>query len=226
MILTINVILKKEGVSTEAFRDYMLNVRAPLIKAMPEVVRYEQNFKLLAQTFSMPSTGQDMDVIEVMHFENHDIMDEVLAGDAYKAVIATEGDFVGNLQVLTCDHHLVQPIHYEKPLVKRISFITRHPAIDFDKFKYEWYVTHCEFVEKMVEVEGYRQNLVLERYSKRGRAASRQEVRIDGMVELYFETPELLAQAFGSENGIRSNWHTRTCIKEVTPFLVEEHIIK
>ena len=226
MLLQVNVIRRKEDMSVEAFRDYMLNVHAPKAAALAELSGYHQNHILVAQKFVMASTGQKVDCFEFMFFENDEALNRCWASEEYRAVCADEVNYAADVQVLVTERHTVTPVHYEKTLVKRMSIITRKPGVDFDKFKYEWYVNHAGFVQQMPGIEGYHQDLITERYYPRGRYANRSRVYIDGLVEMYFESQEKLNESFASENGVRSNWHTRTIIKEVTPFLVEEHIIK
>ena len=226
MILQINVIRKNDNMTVEAFRDYMLNIHAPKAAALPELAGYHQNHILVAQKFVMASTNQVVDCFEFLFFNSDEDLNKCWASEAYREVCADESNYADDVQVLVTDRHTVTPVHYEKKLVKRMSIITRKPGVDFDKFKYEWYVNHAGFVQQMPGVEGYHQDLITERYSPRGRYANRSKVYIDGIVELYFETQDKLNESFSSDNGIRSNWHTRTIIQEVTPFLVEEHIIK
>lgn len=226
MIISVGIMCKKEDMTMEDFRDYLLNIYGPKIKNLPEVAAYQQNHVLMMQQFDVASGGQRVDALNMIWFKDHEAMEQCFASAAYQDVIADEKNFVGDLKIVTVEQREVIPVNREKDLIKRMSFITRHPAIDFFKFRYEWYVVHAEFVKKMKEVEGYKQNLVLERYYPRGRFANRQSVGIDGIVELYFESPELLNQAFASENGISARWHTQSCINDVTPFLVQEYQIK
>lgn len=226
MILSIEIMRKKDELSKEAFLKYLLEEHGQKVKDLPELEAYQQNHVIMTQQFGMPNGGQKMDALSVLSFADHGAMDRCFASEHYRRIVADEKTFVGDLQIVTAEQMYVIPVNTGKKLVKRMSLITRHPGIDFNKFKYEWYVTHAEFVKRMQEVEGYKQNLVLERYYPRGRAANRESVYIDGIVELYFESQNLLNQSFSSENGIRSNWHTRTFLREVTPFLVEEYQIK
>lgn len=226
MIISVGIMCKKDDMSMEDFRDYLLNVHGPKIQALPEVEAYQQNHVLEMQQFDVASGGQKVDALNMLWFKDHEAMEKCFASPAYQEVIADEQNFVGDLKVVTVEQRQVIPVNKEKTLIKRMSFITRHPAIDFYKFRYEWYVVHADFVKKMEEVQGYRQNLVMERYYPRGRFANRQTVPIDGIVELFFETPELLNQAFSSENGISARWHTQSCINDVTPFLVKEYQLK
>ena len=51
------------------------------------------------------------------------------------------------------------------------------------------------------------------------------ELPIDGIVELWFESPQTLEAAFASPAGQRTMAHAKTFLAEITAFLVEEHRI-
>ena len=77
----------------------------------------------------------------------------------------------------------------------------------------------------MPGVSGYRQNVVLERELVKAQKCGYDDLPIDGIVELWFETPATLEAAFSSPQGRRTMDHAKTFLSEITAFLVNEHRI-
>lgn len=223
MILSIRLLCKKEDMKMEDFREHWLKKHGPLVTKIPAVRAYHQNHVLSAQAFDIPTGGKVIDGIDMVWFDDKEAMEKCFASEEYQALIADEANFVGEITLFIAEQNKITPVNQDKKLIKRMSLITRHPNLDFDKYKYEWYVVHADFVLKMAEVEGYNQNLILDRFSERGQAASREEIAIDGIVELWFENEDALNKAFSSPNGERAKLHTRTLLSDVTPFLVQPY---
>ncbi len=106
-------------------------------------------------------------------------------------------------------------------LLKRISTLRRRADISEDDFRREWRV-HADLVRTMPGVNGYRQNVVTERERVKGQPCGYGYLPIDGIVELWFESPEVLTAAFASPEGQRTMAHARTFLAEITAFLVTE----
>jgi len=84
---------------------------------------------------------------------------------------------------------------------------------------------HADLVRTMPGVSGYRQNVVCGRERTKGVPCGYDELPIDGIVELWFESPEVLNAAFASPRGVTLMTHAREFIAEITTFLVERHVI-
>ena len=77
----------------------------------------------------------------------------------------------------------------------------------------------------MPGVSGYRQNVVTGRERIKGEPCGYDDLPIDGIVELWFESPEVLNAAFASPEGQRTMAHAQTFLAEITAFLVTERRI-
>lgn len=226
MFVSVNFICKKDGMSKEDFRAYLLNEHAPLVEKVPEMVGYVQNHVLWAQAFNIANGGQQVDAFEMLYFEDLDAMDRAFASEEYKAAVADEANFTSSVKLATAETVNVIPKPAGKPLVKRMSMCTTNPKMDFVHFRYEWFVIHANYVRNMEYVRAYNQNLILERYYPRGRQVTKDVVPLDSLVELWFDDEESIPKAFSTPNGRISNLHAQYINESVSPFLVEEHVIK
>ena len=114
------------------------------------------------------------------------------------ALIGDERHFLGALHIITADQHVVVPVRAEPErgtLLKRISTLKRRPDITEEDFRQEW-IVHRDLVLKMPGVSGYRQNVVIARERVKGTPCGYDELPIDGIVELWFESPAALEEAF------------------------------
>ena len=106
--------------------------------------------------------------------------------------------------------------------MKRISTLKRRPDITEEDFRLEW-IVHRDLVLKMPGVSGYRQNVVIARERVKGTPCGYDELPIDGIVELWFESPAGLEEAFSSTAGRTTMAHAKTFLAEITAFVVIEH---
>lgn len=74
----------------------------------------------------------------------------------------------------------------------------------------------------MPSVSAYRQNVVIARERVKGLPCGSEDLPIDGIVELWFENPSTLEEAFGSDAGRETMAHAKTFLAEITAFLVVE----
>ena len=109
-------------------------------------------------------------------------------------------------------------------LLKRISTLKRRPDVSEDDFRREW-IVHRDLVCKMPGISAYRQNVVLSREWVKGTPCGYQELPIDGIVELWFESTDTLNAAFASSAGQTTMAHAKTFIAEITAFVVVEQRI-
>lgn len=144
------------------------------------------------------------------------------------ALIADEQHFLGGLHIVVTAQTEVIALP-EAPaerarFLKRISTLRRRADISEDDFRREWRV-HADLVRTMPGVSGYRQNVVNERERVKGQSCGYADLPIDGIVELWFESPEGLTAAFASPEGQRTMAHAKSFIAEITAFLVSERRI-
>jgi hypothetical protein len=140
------------------------------------------------------------------------------------ALISDEQRFLGDLHILTASQHVVVNVPEEpkrSALLKRISTLKRRPDITEDDFRRDW-VAHRDLVKKMPGVAGYRQNVVIARERTKGQPCNYHDLPIDGIVELWFESPAILEAAFSSPAGRVTMAHAKTFLVEITAFVVAE----
>ena len=146
------------------------------------------------------------------------------ASDIAAALIEDEGRFLSVLHIVTARQDIVIPVPDDAArarLLKRISTLKRKPDVSEEDFRREW-IVHSDLVRKMPGVSAYRQNVVLSRECVKGAACGYQELPIDGIVELWFETTDTLNAAFASSAGQTTMAHAKTFISEITAFVVVE----
>lgn len=146
-------------------------------------------------------------------------------GGLAAALVADEQHFLGGLHIVATEQTEVIALPEDPAararLLKRISTLRRRADISEDDFRREWRV-HAELVRTMPGVNGYRQNVVTARERVKGQPCGYDELPIDGIVELWFESPEVLNAAFASPEGQRTMAHAKTFLAEITAFLVTE----
>jgi uncharacterized protein (TIGR02118 family) len=81
---------------------------------------------------------------------------------------------------------------------RRLSILVRRPSDDRAAFARGW-EHHGTIVEHLPGVRSYQQNHVLEEF---GHAGAPPEFRIDGVVELRFDSPEAMKDAFASDAAV------------------------
>lgn len=149
-------------------------------------------------------------------------------GDLAAALMADEQHFLAGLHIVTTEQTEVIALPDDPAararLLKRISTLRRRADLSEGDFRREWRV-HADLVRTMPGVSGYRQNVVTERERIKGQPCSYEDLPIDGIVELWFESPEVLDAAFASPEGQRTMAHAQTFLSEITAFLVTERRI-
>jgi uncharacterized protein (TIGR02118 family) len=222
------MINKKPEWNDDAFVTYWRKQHGPLVARLPNLRGYWQNLVVdrLQRGIDYERGPWDFDGLSQLWFDDsaqaqHAFHDSELAA----AFVKDELHFLGGLHIVST--HQTTVIEVPEPdvrarLLKRISTLRRRADIDESDFRREW-IRHGEFVRRMPAVKGYRQNVVTQRERVKGRPCSYDELPIDGIVELWFESTEALDAAFASPEGQRTMAHARTFLSEITAFLVEEH---
>jgi uncharacterized protein (TIGR02118 family) len=229
MKVRLGLISKKAEFSAEAFRTYWLERHGPLVASgIPNLRSYWQNHVTERQQRGIDyARGPwDFDGFSQLWFDSVAQANRAFNdGDFAAKLIADEAVFIGSLHIVTAQQRVVIPVP-EQPargaLLKRISTLRRRSDVSEDDFRREWEV-HGELVKQMPGVSGYRQNVIVERELVKGTACSYDDLPIDGIVELWFETPATLEAAFASPQGQRTMAHAKTFLAEITAFLVTEH---
>ena len=169
--------------------------------------------------------SRDFDGISQLRFDDVKHAEHALrASDIAAALIEDEGRFLSVLHIVTARQDIVIPVPDDAArarLLKRISTLKRKPDVSEEDFRREW-IVHRDLVRKMPGVSAYRQNVVLSRECVKGAACGYQQLPIDGIVELWFETTDTLNAAFASSAGQTTMAHAKTFISEITAFVVVE----
>jgi len=226
-IVRIGLLKKKADWSSADFRNYWLDRHGALAAQLPGLRRYEQNHVIdqAQRGISYERGPEQLDGFSMLWFDSDEAMRAALDTDAGRALVADENHFIGDLRIVSIDQVEVIPPAADRPLIKRMSLLRRRPDVSPERFKHEWRVEHARLVRLTQGVQGYRQNLVVERQAPKGTPVGYEGLPIDGIVELWFENTESLDQAFGSPEGVTLMAHARVFIAEITTFLVERHVI-
>lgn len=227
MIVRIGILRKKEVLTTEAFRKHWIEVHGPMAAKIPGLRRYQQNHVVDSVQLGVnyPRSPQIIDGFSQLWFDDLSSMQSSITPDITKMLAEDEDRFIGNLHLVFVMQNVVMPTASDKPLIKRMSLLKRRHDVDAGTFQREWWEVHSELVRSMPGVEGYTQNLVIDRSIDRGKSASYDEIPIDGIVELWFRDIPSLEAAFASPAGQKAQAHGKTFIEEVTTFLVETYRI-
>jgi uncharacterized protein (TIGR02118 family) len=230
MKVRMGLIRKKPDWTLEDFEKYWRDKHGPLVSRAPDLREYSQNLvtERLQRGIDFARGPWDFDGISQLSFDDAEHANKAfVTSDLAAAFVADENHFIGELHVITTERSRVIAVP-DAPargrLLKRMSVLTRRPDITEEEFRREWKV-HGDLVRQMRGVEGYRQNVVIEREFKKGQLCRYDQLPMDGIVELWFENVETLANAFASPAGRKTMEHAKTFLSEITAFLVSEHRI-
>lgn len=228
MIIRMGLICKKPDWSHDRFRDYWRDHHGSLAAKAPDLREYWQNLVTdrLQRGIDFARGPWNFDGFSQLRFDDPDKAHNAFSdSNLAAALIQDEAHFLGSLHILTARQHVVLPVP-EAParsrLLKRISTLKRRPDISEEDFRREW-VVHRDLVSKMPGVSAYRQNVILARERIKGSPCGYDELPIDGIVELWFESTESLNAAFASPPGRTTMAHAKTFLAEITAFVVVEH---
>ena len=230
MNVRIGLIRKKPDWTREAFLQYWRATHGPLAARMPNLREYWQNVvtERMRRILSVPPGPWDFDGFSQLWFnDDQQASSAVKDSEFARALIDDEQHFLGTLHIVTAIQHVVVTVPAyagRGALWKRMSLVKRCPDITEDDFRREWEM-HEELIRKVPGVRGYRRNVVIGRERIKGQPCGYEDLPIDGIVELWFETPQTLEAAFASPPGKRTMAHAQTFLSEITAFLVRERRI-
>lgn len=219
-------LLKRRGALSPAdFGKHWREVHGPIASRLPGLRRYHQNHIVDAEQrgIDYPRGPLIIDGISELWFDDQEAMRRAMESDAVDALAADEANLVDDIHVITAEQNIVIPTPRGAPLLKRMSTLKRREDVSPEAFRHEWFEVHSILVKRLPEVKGYTQNLIFDRRHGRGAPATRDELPIDGIVELWFEDVSSLESAFRSPAGLTLMTHAREFIAEISTFLVEVH---
>lgn len=227
MIIRSGLIRKKPDWSDEAFGRYWREHHGPLAARLPGLRGYEQNHVVdsVQRGISHKRGPEQLDGYSMLRFDSEEAMRTSMASEAGRALLADENHFIGDLRIIAIDQLEVIPPDPARPLLKRMSLLRRLPDVTPETFRYEWREEHARLVKRVAGVRGYRQNLIVHREVPKGTVVNYERLPIDGIVELWFDSPASLDAAFASPQGVTLMSHAREFIDEITTFLVETHTV-
>jgi uncharacterized protein (TIGR02118 family) len=224
------LVRKRADWTYEAFSAYWRDHHGPLAARAPGLREYWQNpvSDRLQRGIEFERGPWDFDGFSQLTFDDVQKADRAFSDGSLAAeLIADELYFLGGLHIVTVEPSVVIPVPSTAErarLLKRMSVITRLPALSEEDFRREWKV-HGDLVRKMPGVAAYRQNGVVAREREKGKPCAYDVLPIDGIVEMWFEDEATLEEAFKSPAGQAAMAHAKTFLGQITPFLVNERPI-
>lgn len=225
MIIRFGLLARKRGLTTEEFQDYWKETHGPLAARLLKGVRgYHQNHILnLVRTDDAPNAQYSIDGLSELWFDDLAASKTCLTPEDLSILKKDEARVFENLKFLTGSPQVVISASHDGPLLKRIALLRRRPEIDTETFKNEWLSVHAALVRSMPHVQGYTQNVVVERVVKRGEPAAYDDLPVDGVAELWFNDSAEMLESFASPAGQRTLEHGKTFLAGMTTFLVRVH---
>jgi uncharacterized protein (TIGR02118 family) len=223
MIVRMGLLERRSAMSPTAFRNHWRDIHGPIAARLPGLRRYHQNHIVDAEQrgIDYPRGPVTFDGISELWFDDEASMQRAIESDVMQTLAADEANLIDDIHVITAEQHIVIPTPRGIPLLKRMSTLKRRDDVSPEAFRHEWFAVHSILVKRLPQVKGYTQNLVLDRRHGRGVATSRDELPVDGIVELWFEDVSSLESAFRSPAGITLMTHAREFIAEISTFLVD-----
>lgn len=222
VIVRMGLLRKQADLSLSAFERHWRDSHQPIVAELPGLRGYHRNLVVDRQQLGIDYArgGYDFDGVSQLWFDDVASMHAAFDSDVGRAIVEDERRFVGDIAIITTIQHVVVPRPAGAALVKRMSTLTRREDVGSDTFQNEWFDIHSVLVKRIPEVKGYAQDLVFERMLGR-RPAARADLRIDGIVELWFDDIERLKEGFASGAGKTLMTHAAEFIGEISTFLVE-----
>lgn len=109
MIKRISLLVRKPGLSREAFARHWRDIHGPLALALPKVVRYVQNHIIEegARHPHLPPGRQQIDGIVEFWFESREDMDEAFATPEARTLFADGALFIDSVTSFIVEEHVV-----------------------------------------------------------------------------------------------------------------------
>lgn len=223
----IGLLTRKHGLSAEEFRHHWKSVHGGMVKRLPGLKRYYQHHVVDDSQLGIDHArgGWRIDGFSEIVFDSREAMDEAFASVEFAPTADDIHNYTDRVRLVVCQKNKVIPFDEDtdEPFVKRMSIITRRKDIDERRFVDEWTGKHARDVPGLPHVMGYTQNVVVDRYRNMTERAPRQEVPVDGIVELWFPSAEAIVEAFSSPQAEITQGHAKAFIDTITTFLVRSH---
>jgi uncharacterized protein (TIGR02118 family) len=227
MLVRIGLLKKKRDWDANRFRRHWLDRHGPLARQLPGLSGYVQNHVVQhPHSRADPARGtEEFDGFSQLWFEDDSAARIAISSDLGRSLVADEGHFIGDLQIVLAEQNPVVTPAEDRRLVKFMALLKRRSDVTADHFKNDWADAQASLINKIRNVRGYRQNLIIERQFPKGTPVGYDRLPIDGISELWFDSVDALEEGFASSEGQLAVRHARELIAEVTAFLVDSHVI-
>jgi uncharacterized protein (TIGR02118 family) len=147
MIKLLGAINRKQGISPAEFQAYWHDVHAPMIAAVPGLLRYVQSHAILEAYDAYP---QAYDGIAEAWFEDMAAWHAAIASPQWARAVADAPNFIGGGANLLCNEVPIidafpSPRERES-MVKYSGFLTRRPELTPEQFQTHWRDVHGPLV--------------------------------------------------------------------------------
>ena len=109
-----------------------------------------------------------------------------------------------------------------KKLIQRVSFLGRAEGVSSERFVKEWWNVHDRLVQTVPGCVGYSQNLVIDRIDG-GVSVPYEELPVEGVVEMWFETKEAFDEFYASPEFARASVHGSEFVGTINTYLTETY---
>lgn len=222
MVVRFGLLKRSAKMSPEAFDRHWRDVHGPLAAHLPGLTAYYHHTVVEKGTHDIVGDW-DVDGFSELHFDSVGTMNAAFATPSGAEAKEDLSEFLDDVRLVVCDRHSVVPVRNIDggSVVKRMSLIRRKPGMSDEDFRHEWLEVHAEMLKQWPDVLGYNQNLVIDRlYKSNTQSAAYEDVPIDGIVEIWFPSPEKAAETHATQVVQETMAHAREFLSEITPFTV------
>lgn len=226
MISRCGLMQKKDGMGMEEFKDYWLNVHGPIASKMANLRKYDQHVVVDAEHRHAIGRGSVViDGYSELQFDSY--------GDMVEGVESLHGEGANDVPMFANPHcqilvlakrEVIRIPEYlrGRKLIKRVSFLGRADGITSEQFVKEWWNVHDRLVQTVPGCVGYNQDLVIDRIDG-GVSVPYEELPVEGVVEMWFETKEAFDEYYASPEFARASAHSSEFIGAINTYLTETY---
>ena len=217
---------KKEDMSMEEFKDYWLNVHGPIASAMANLRQYDQHVVVDREGHNSLNQGPVIiDGYSELKLNSY--------GDMLEGVESLHGEGANDVPLFANPHCQILVLAKRtvikipeylrgKKLIQRVSFLSRAEGVSSERFVKEWWNVHDRIAQTIPGCVGYNQDLVIDRIDG-GVSIPYEELPVEGMVELWFETQEALDEFCTSPEFARASAHAAEFVGAINTYLTETY---
>lgn len=225
MIVRFGLLTRREDLSTEAFGTYWRGNHADVVKAtMPNLRGYIQNHVVDRSQKGIDYKRISIEIDGMAQLFFNSLADTRSFSDPakIKTLQDDEQNFLGGIAILTAFQNVVVTPPTKGKFAKRMSLIRKRPDVTMEQFQDEWFNMHPVLVKRLPGLLGYRQNIVIDRQKDRLKADENgDDIQVDGVVELWFESAAATEEAFRSPRGLTAMSHAQEFLGEISTYMVD-----